>query len=162
MESLKWNNPHRRRKTTISFSDDEYVVGYDLDLADFANLVQKHKAETLSYTEDVRYGNHILTLIEIVLEGPKFKNKTSSEKSALREQMYYELLPGIRSFDPTRGSSIYSYAYRIAYVAGCHYYTNLAKTNARQNAINQHCQEEYEDYLEEYSSHKKGIPHGRE
>ena len=68
-----------------------------------------------------------MTMIEIVLEGRKFKNKSFNEKCELRDQMVFELLQAIRGFDPSRGSKIFSYAYRCAYVAACHYYTEKQK-----------------------------------
>ena len=96
---------------------------------------------------------YILTICIIVMEGPKFKNKTIQEKEEIIEQQYMELLPGILLFNPEKGK-IYSYAYRIAYTAACHYYTNKTEQYKRQKAIDEHCQEEYDYYLDEYSTHK--------
>ena len=72
--------------------------------------------------ENDRYGNYIMTMTEIVLEGRNFKNKSFNEKLELRDQIVFELLQAILCFDPSRGSTIFSYAYRCAYVAACHYY----------------------------------------
>ena len=90
----------------------------------------------------------------IVQEGPKFKKKSVTEREEMIEQQYMELLAGITTFDPNRGSKLYSYAYRIAYVAGIHYFTNKADEYTKEQAIIEHCKEELRDYLEEYSDHK--------
>lgn len=154
MDALKWKNPNRKRLKNAKFNDPNYVKGYDLDLEDFGLLVTKlRNGERLTEVENDRYGIYILTVIEMVLEGPKFKNKTASEKSEIREQQYMELLTGLPMYDCNRGP-IYPYAYRIGYTAACHYYTALTDSYRKQKAIEEHCQEEYDFYLDEYSTHK--------
>lgn len=128
MESIKWKNPGRKRHQDLEYTSPEFVKGYDLDQADFTYLNEKKKKnEDLTREENDRYGIYIMTMIEIVLEGRKFKNKSFNEKCELRDQMVFELLQAIRGFDPSRGSKIFSYAYRCAYVAACHYYTAKQK-----------------------------------
>lgn len=128
MESLKWKNPGRKRKQDISYTSPEFMPGYDLDQADFTVINEKKKKnEPVTKEENDRYGNYIMTMIEIVLEGRKFKNKGYEEKCELRDQMSFELLQAILGFDSSRGSTIFSYAYRCAYVAACHYYTAKQK-----------------------------------
>ena len=128
MESLKWKDPGRKRKHDISYTDEDFVKGYDLDQTDFTAINEK-KRHNLAVTreENDRYGTYIMTMIEIVIEGRKFKNKGYEEKYQLRDQMVFELLQAILGFDPTRGSKIFSYAYRCAYVAACHYYSEKQK-----------------------------------
>lgn len=77
-----------------------------------------------------------MTIIEIVLEGHKFKNKGFEEKSELRDQMTFELLHALLGFDSSRGSKIFSYAYRCAYVAACHYYNDKKKEYEKNKRIN--------------------------
>lgn len=128
MESLKWKNPGRQRKQDISYTDADFVKGYDLDQADFTAINEKKKKnEPVTKEENDRYGNYIMTIIEIVLEGRKFKNKSFNEKCELRDQMIFELLLAILGFDSSRGSKIFSYAYRCAYTAACHYYSEKQK-----------------------------------
>ena len=149
-----WKNPNRKRRIDISWTDPDYTKYYDLDLSDFTELVQKQQqGERLTEQEGNRYGVYILTICIIVMEGPKFKNKTIQEKEEIIEQQYMELLPGILLFNPEKGK-IYSYSYRIAYTAACHYYTNKTEQYRRQKCIDEHCQEEYDFYLDEYSTHK--------
>ena len=128
MESIKWKNPGRKRHQDISYTSPDFVSGYDLDQADFTAINEKKKKnEPVTREENDRYGIYIMTMIEIVLEGKKFTNKSFTEKCELRDQMVFELLQAIRGFDPSRGSKIFSYAYRCAYVAACHYYTEKQK-----------------------------------
>lgn len=156
MEPLRWKNPGRKRNLNIKYTDPGYVVGYDLDNEDFQNIIIKLKnKEALTYQENVRYGNHILTIIEVVLENNKFKDKPNEEKSEIRDQMSFELCTGITTFNPDKGSSIFSYAYRIAYVAGIHYYTKQNKDKMKQEAIIAHCMEELDEYLSTIRDHKK-------
>lgn len=129
MESMKWKDPGRKRKQNLAYTDADFVHGYDLDQSDFTAINEKKKKnEVVSREENDRYGNYIMTMIEIVLEGIKFKNKPFNEKCELRDQMVFELLQGILCFDPSRGSTIFSYAYRCAYVAACHYYKEKQRT----------------------------------
>lgn len=138
MESIKWKNPGRKRHQDLEYTSPEFVKGYDLDQADFTYLNEKKKKnEVVTREENDRYGIYIMTMIEIVLEGRKFKNKPFNEKCELRDQMVFELLQAIRGFDPTRGSKIFSYAYRCAYVAACHYYSEKQKEYDFTKRINE-------------------------
>ena len=137
MESLKWNNPGRQRKQDASYTDADFVKGYDLDQADFTTINEKKKKnEPVTKEENDRYGEYIMTMIEIVLEGRKFKNKSFNEKCELRDQMSFELLLAILGFEPSRGSKIFSYAYRCAYTAACHYYSEKQREYDFNKRIN--------------------------
>lgn len=149
-----WRDPNRKRRLDIRYSDPDFSKYYDIDLEDFTALVLKLKqGEKLTEIENDRYGNYILAICIIVMEGPKFRTKTRAEKEEVLEQQYMELLPGLKLFNPDKGK-IYSYAYRIGYTAACHYYTNKIEQHKRQEAIDNHCQEEYDLYLDEYATHK--------
>lgn len=150
----RWRKIDRRRKLTIKYSDPDFNVYYDLDTEDFQNLVMKLKnGDILTEEENNRYGIWILTICMIVQEHSKFKNKPVWEREEMIEQQYLELLSGITTFNPDKGK-IYSYAYRIAYTAAVHYYTNKATETEKQNIIIEHCMDELKDYLEEYNDHK--------
>jgi len=150
----RWRKIDRRRKLTIKYTDPEFNVYYDLDTEDFQNLVMKLKnGDILTEEENNRYGIWILTICMIVQEHSKFKNKPVWEREEMIEQQYLELLSGITTFNPDKGK-IYSYAYRIAYTAAVHYYTNKATEAEKQNIIIEHCMDELKDYLEEYTDHK--------
>lgn len=155
MVLMKWKDPGRKRLTDIRFNDPAYCKYYDLDLIDLTDLVLKlSKGTELSDSENERYGIYILTIAYIVQEGPKFKYKSQQEREEMTDYQTLELLYGLPKFDPNRGSSIYSFAYRIGYTAACHYYTDKITDYNKQKSINEHCNNEIEEYLEEYSDHK--------
>ena len=96
----------------------------------------------------------MITICLIVQENPKFKNKSRIEREEILDQQLFELLTGIKSFNKDKGSSIYSYAYRIGYTAACHYYTFKNKDKLEQDKIIEHVKEELDDYYYEFSTHK--------
>ena len=154
MRIPRWRKINRRRKLDIRYTDPEFNSYYDLDSEDFQHLVNKLKdGDILTDQENDRYGKWILTMCMIVQENSRFKNKTVTEREEMIEQQYFELLSGITSFNPNKGK-IYSYAYRIAYTAAIHYFTNKTEDVEKQQAIIDHCLEELNDYLEEYNDHK--------
>ena len=144
-----WKDPKRKRLTSISYTDPEYTKYYDLDLNDFTSIVVKvRNKQRLTNNEELRYTDYLYTIMNIVLENPKFKNKPVIEKEELQEQAIMELLQALPSFDPNKGSSLYSYAYRCCYTAYCHYYTNKIKDYNKKKAIEEHCMSELNEYLE--------------
>ena len=144
-----WKNPNRTRNNSIRYKDKDYVKYYDLDLQDLSELIDKlRNEERLNVQENDRYGIYLITIALIVQENPKFKNKSLNEREEMLDQQILELLTGLPHFDKDKGSSIYSYAYRIGYTAACHYYTNKIKDYKKQKAIEDHCMSELNDYLE--------------
>lgn len=151
----RWKDPGRKRATNIQYTDPNYTKYYDLDLNDFTNLVIKlRNNERLTESDNERYGTHIITISLMVQEGPKFKMKSKQEREEMIEYQTLELLLGLPKFDPDRGSSIYSFAYRIGYTAACHYYTDKIMDYKKKVSIEEHCQEELDEYLNEFASHK--------
>lgn len=154
MRIPRWDNPQRKRKLTISYNDKEYTKYYDLDSTDFEYLVSKlQNNERLTEDENNRYGICILTICLIVQEHKQFKMKPLWEREEMLEQQYMELLQFITGFNPNKGK-VYSYAYRIAYTAACHYYTFKNKEKEEQEKIIAHVKEEIDDYYYEFSTHK--------
>ena len=144
-----WRNPNRTRNNSIRYTDKDFVKYYDLDLQDLSELVDKlRNEERLNVQENNRYGIYVITIALIVQENPKFKNKSITEREGMLDQQILELLSGLPHFDKDKGSSIYSYAYRIGYTAACHYYTNKIKDYKKQKAIEDHCMNELNEYLE--------------
>ena len=144
-----WKNPNRTRNNSIRYTDKDYVKYYDLDLQDLSELIDKlRNEELLNVQENDRYGIYLITIALIVQENPKFKKKSLNEREGMLDQQILELLTGLPHFDKDKGSSIYSYAYRIAYTAACHYYTNKIKDYKKQKAIEDHCMSELNEYLE--------------
>ena len=126
---------NRKRIKKISYTDPEYVSGYDVDLIDFEELNNKRINNIpLTVNEDKRYGIYILTMVEIVMEGPKFRNKVSIERQEVKDQSAFELTIALMSFNPERGS-IFSFSYFCAYVGAIHYYTAKAKLKKKEQII---------------------------
>lgn len=163
MNIYRWNNPGRKRKTEISYTDGDYCKYYDLDLEDFTRLVSRlHDGKRLTAEENNRYAVYIYTVVNIVLENDKFKGKSRDEQEGLADQAVYELCTGLPCFNAAKGSSIYSYAYRICYTAFCHYYTNREKDRKKQESIMEHCMEELREYLDAVTDGKvRNINHER-
>lgn len=150
-----WINPGRKRDLKAKYDNVDYAWYYDLDQNDFTELVLKVKSNiALDYNEDVRYGKYIQTISEIVLENYRFKRKPQTEKSELRENMYFELAMALPKFDPTRGSAIFSYAYRVAYIAVIHHYKDIEKDRIKKEAIAAHVMSEYLEYKSDIGNHK--------
>lgn len=144
-----WKNPNRKRLTNISYTDPNYTKYYDLDVDDFTNIVVKlGNKQRLTQEEELRYTDYLYTIMNIVFENPKFKKKSLTEREEMLDQQILELLTGLPHFDKDKGSSIYSYAYRIGYTAACHYFTNKIKDYSKRQAIEEHCQAELDEYLE--------------
>lgn len=155
MDALRWHSPNRKRIVDIRYDDPEYVPGYDIDVQDFTEIVKCNKDRVrLSTDQDTRYGHYIMSIIEMVICSPKFKGNDRMTKFNLRDQMYFELCSGILSYNPDKKSNIFSYAYRIAYVAGCHYFTNKNKEVKKEKIILDHCYEELQQYIDSISTHK--------
>lgn len=158
-----WKNPNRKRNTNISYTDKDFVKYYDLDLKDFTDIVVKlHNNQRLSQEEGRRYVDYLYTVMNIVFENIKFKNKNVTEKEELQEQAVFELLQALPHFDISKGSSLYSYAYRCCYVAFCHYYTNKIKEYNKMKAITDHCNNELNEYYEEIGTCKVNNIEGEE
>lgn len=154
MQIPRFKRVDRKRKIHISHDDPDYVTYYDIDLEDFEDLVTRIKnGERLGTEDNDRYGVYIITMCIITQESPKFKNKPIWEREEMIEQQYMELLTGITTYNPTKGK-IYSYAYRIAWVAACHYYTDRIEDARKQEEILKHCKEELEYYYDEFTDHK--------
>lgn len=155
MNLPRWKNPGRKRILLISHKDLKYCKYYDLDVEDFTNLVNKlHNKEILTEQENNRYGIYLITMTYIVLENSKFRNKSMQERNEIADQINYELCIGLPCFNKDKGYSIYSYAYRIAYVAGCHYFTNKNREVKKEKIILDHCYEELQQYIDSISTHK--------
>lgn len=150
-----WRNPNRTRNNSIRYKDNDYVKYYDLDLQDLSELIDKlRNEERLNVQENNRYGIYVITIALIVQENPKFKKKSLTEREEMLDQQILELLTGLPHFDKDKGSSIYSYAYRIGYTAACHYYTNKIKDYKKHKAIEEHCMKELDIYLESIGTGK--------
>lgn len=97
----------------------------------FQDLVERQQdGDKLSYREEQLYGQMILTLVQIVSNNHHFIAQDPDIKDECRTEAYCDILSWlVKYFDRKRGSTAYSYAFRLAYVAGIHVLERMNKRN---------------------------------
>ena len=128
MKQIRWNAVSRKRLRNARYTDPEYVVGYDLDTHDMDELVAKFNANNITETESNRLGRHVLTLMQIVVENPKFLSRPKEDYEELTDYMFLKMWGAIKYIDITKGRA-YSYLYRSGYTAVASYYQNKNKVD---------------------------------
>ena len=84
-------------------------------------LLMKQNGDTLSYEEETLYGQCIMTLVEIILNGPKFKFQDETIKNECRTDAYVAICDCVpHYFKHDMGSKAVSYAYRVGYTSMIH------------------------------------------
>lgn len=119
----------------------------------FQHLIEKiQDGEELDSFEEKLYGASILSLAEIVLNNRMMKFQTPEIKEESRGNMYEAILTAVpKFFDRTKGSTAYSYAFRIGYTTCVHV---LQRHNAEREFMEQ-IKEAYEEELAlENAGHK--------
>ena len=153
MKQIRWNAVSRKRLRNARYTDPEYVVGYDLDTHDMDELVAKFNANNITETESNRLGRHVLTLMQIVVENPKFLSRPKDDYEELTDYMFLKMWGAIKYIDITKGRA-YSYLYRSGYTAVASYYQNKNKVDEREKQIDEYLQDVWQEYDEDYSDHK--------
>lgn len=154
MDKLRWKPINRKRSNKLKYNDPEYNRGYDLDMEDFTTLVVKYNANSLTYIEECRLGDHVMTMMNIVLENPKINPKTKEELEAITDDMF---MSGWNSLHYIKdGKKPYSYVYRCMYTAACKYYTKVAKDRKKQQEIDEWVTDAYMEYRDSIRSGKVG------
>lgn len=153
MKQIRWNAVSRKRLRNARYTDPEYVVGYDLDTHDMDELVAKFNANNITETESNRLGRHVLTLMQIVVENPKFLSRPKEDYEELTDYMFLKMWGAIKYIDITKGRA-YSYLYRSGYTAVASYYQNKNKVDEREKQIDEYLQDVWQEYDEDYSDHK--------
>ena len=110
----------------------------------FQDLVIRQKnGEVLSEREYNLYGYLIMSLVQIVLNNAHFRYQEPDIKEECRTEAYCGVLEGLVTyFDEKRGSTAYSYAFRICYTSMIHV---LERMNQRNN-LDLTIEEMYNDY----------------
>jgi len=153
MKQIRWNAVSRKRLRNARYTDPEYVVGYDLDTHDMDDLVTKFNADTITGPESDRLGRHVLTLMQIVVENPKFLSRPKEDYEELTDYMFLKMWGAIKYIDTTKGRA-YSYLYRSGYTAVASYYQTKNKVEEREKQIDEYLQDVWQEYDEERSDHK--------
>lgn len=110
----------------------------------FQDLVIRQKnGDKLSEREYNLYGYLIMSLVQIVLNNAHFRYQEPDIKEECRTEAYCGVLEGlVPYFDENRGSTAYSYAFRICYTSMIHV---LERMNQRNN-LDLTIEELYNDY----------------
>ena len=145
MELIHWKNPGRKRNRNLSYTDPEYIRGYDLDGADFALLVDKFNAGALTRPEENRLLDHVLTVMRIVSENPEI-NPKGDELSELVDFAFPDAWGSLRYIKD--GKSPYSYVYRTTFNAYKRFYTRRQLARQKTEAIAGHIEECMREYTE--------------
>ena len=152
MQLIKWTPVGRKRNKTIRYTDPEYIRGYDIDIVDFSELVDKYNENKLTSTEENRLLDHVLTMIQIVTENPDI-NPRPGELDELTDVMFMDAWGALRYIKPKKNP--YSYIYRSAYTGACtRYYKKKITERTKSEAIERHCREVFDQYNDSISDHK--------
>lgn len=155
MERLIWTPVKRKRCNTLPYTSTEYVLGYDLDMEDFTQLVATYNTRALLRDEENRLYDHIRTMVNIVLENPKLK-PSKDEIDGITDSMFMDGWGALKYIKG--GKKPYSYIYRSMYTAACRFYTRKIKEREKAEAIADHVNEVFTDWLESVTDHKKRCP----
>lgn len=146
METLKWKHVDRKRSNKISHTDPEFVKGYDIDMKDFTELVGKYNAKTLTYKEECRLSDYVMTMMNIVLENPKVNPRGEEEMEGVTDLMFMD---GWGSLSHIKeGVKPYSYIYRSMYIAVLRYYKKRYSDRRKQEAIDEAIDDAFTEYMD--------------
>lgn len=152
MELIKWAPVERKRNKNAKWDSPDFVWGYDLDVNDMAELIQKHNGNTITEEETARLYDHVRTLISIVCEHRDINPTSKAEKEAIADDMFLDMWGAFRRITPDRKP--YSYLYRCGFTAGKRWYTKLYKSREKEKAIQEHLESVYAEYVAECSTGK--------
>lgn len=144
MELLHWGKVDRKRLREIPYTHEDFVLGYDLDMADFTSLVEMFNQRTLTAEGETRLYDYVRTMINIVFENPKIKCRNTAEKEECADIMFVDCWNALRYIKA--GRSPYSYIYRSGYTAACRYFKKKIADRKKREAIDKHLKECAEDY----------------
>lgn len=148
-------DPKRPRDRHLQYTDPKFILGYDVDLTDFTELIRKKKeSRQLSEFENHRCFLYILTMLAVMLEGPRMKKKTRVEKNQICEHVYPILAENLVKFDTTRGKSIFSYCYKAAYLESLKFFHSRDRAKRHDQSIQNHLDSCVEEYMSEISDCK--------
>ena len=156
MELLYWKKVDRKRSREIPYDHEDFVRGYDLDMKDFTALVEMFNQRPLSAEEETRLYDWIRTMCNIVFENPKINCRNTGEKEACADAMFIDMWSSLKYIK--NGASPYSYIYRSGYTAACRYFKKKISDRKKEEAIAEHLQECYIEYLDATNDRKRGCP----
>lgn len=155
MKILTWIHTDRKRSNTIPYTDPSFVVGYDIDMSDFTDLVDKYNQNSLVKPEEDRLYKYVMTVMNIVLLHPKL-NPSNSEMDELTDVMF---LSGWNALHYIKqGVKPFNYIYRAMYTHACSdYYAKKVAERRKAEAIAKHVEEVWNDWWDAVTDHKTPI-----
>lgn len=147
MELLYWNPIKRKRSRELPYTSPEFVRGYDLDVADFTELIAKYNRKQLLPSEELRLFDHIRTVMNIVFENPKVNPRNPAEKEECADFMFPDAWGSMKYIKA--GTSPYSYIYRSCFTAACRFFKKKISERNKANAIEEHLEECEREYRSE-------------
>ena len=152
MQLIKWTPVGRKRNKTIRSTDPEYIRGYDVDIVDFSELVDKYNENNLTSTEENRLLDHVLTMIQIVTENPDI-NPRPGELDELTDVMFMDCWNALHYIKPK--TNPYPYIYRAGFTGACtRYFKKKITERLKAEAIEKHCREVFDLYNDSVIDHK--------
>lgn len=151
MDLIRWEPVNRKRSNNISYTDAEFVRGYDLDMPDFTVLVTKYNRKELKHDEEERLTDYVLTLMQIVTENPKI-NPRPDELSDLVDAMFLDVWNALHYIK--ENTKPYSYLYRAGYTCACRFFKRKISERTKEAEINAHITEQFVLYNDMVSDHK--------
>lgn len=149
MELIHWEKVDRKRSHEIPYDNKDFVRGYDLDMADFALLVEMFNQRQLSVDEESRLYSYVMTMLNIIFENPKINPRNTAEKKDCADSMFLDCWNALKYI---KGSySPYSYIYRAGYTAACRYFKKKIADRKKNEAIEEHLRECSEEYKNDVS-----------
>lgn len=149
MKLLHWEKVDRKRSREIPYTNENFVLGYDLDMTDFTSLVEMFNKQQLPSDEESRLYSYIMTMLNIVFENPKVNPRNTDEKEDCADSMFVDCWNALRYIKT--GTSPYSYIYRAGYTAACRYFKKKIADRKKNEAIKEHLRECSEEYKNDVS-----------
>lgn len=139
-EMLKrsYNTRYPRKRMTHSYTNDDFIWGYDTDKEDFFFLVSKMKNnEELSKSENKRYGYYVDQIGNVLMRNKHIIKYSDILRDELKSLATFEILTKLVShYDLSRGSKcVWNYAFNIGYHAIMMYFRNKKKEKERCTPI---------------------------
>lgn len=151
-------NPKRKRFIDAHYTDEGFVLGYDIDNDDFADILAKRKAEeTLTHAEQDRLGYYLGAVVNMTFRKDRQVGSTKgcgykySQEEYCDEIFTWLMLHSLDKYDPTRlnaqgqPSKPFSFFTRAANFAVITYFSNKKKEKEKNAAIDAHVR-----YLNDY------------
>lgn len=157
-------NPKRKRFTDAHYTDTDFVLGYDIDNDDFAEILSKRKQGIdLSHAEQDRLGYYLGAIVNLTFRSNKATGSTRGCGYKSTQDEYCDaiftwlMLHSLDKYDPTKlnaqgkPSKPYSFFVKASSFAVISYWSNKKKERTKHEAIQQHCQDVYDYVVNEVS-----------